>query len=536
VEASPGQEPPTLPAVFDGGGEDALATALAQAVEAVELGFLSREEEARAAGELDAEVAGPVEEPSPVRPTAAPVLDRSAPPRWTLEEARAALDAAGHRDEVVMAALRYARDFFEFVALFAVTRDAVAGHDALGTEDGTRDLARSVALYTSDPGVLRTVMETRGQYLGPVTREPGTEAVLRGLARGTPRTVLVFPVQVRGRIVCLLYADNGEAPVSARRLGDLLTLLAGMGAAFERVLKDQKRREGAAAPPRGDGSWSMREPGRPPRPEGALPVEEPAPVAGPPADVPAGPAEDVEVEPAPVPSAHVEDVLIPVPATSAELALEEPPAGAGEDASELDLTIDEDPVEEAHPEEVALPPPEEPLPAVVDRALDPDPAVAAAAVDALAARRREPQLREATERLRRALLSGVSGRTIGAARALRALRDADSVPLLVQVLETSDPQAAEAVAAALRGLTLQPHGPDARRWLAWWKENRGRGRADWLFGALTHPLREIRAAAAAELAEAAAPPTLYDPDMEPHVLEQAARDWASWWSRSGHVL
>jgi hypothetical protein len=546
--AAPHQEPPSMPTVFDDGEEDALATALAQAVEAVELGFFSPDDEAPGQappeGAPGAEVSAP-SEPSQESPLAPPVLDRSAPPRWTLEEARAALAAAKHRDEVVMAALRYTRDFFEFTALFAVTRDAVAGHDALGLEDGARDLARSVALYTSDPGVLRTVMETRGPYLGPVTREPGTEAVLRGLGRGTPRTVLAFPVQVRGRIVCLVYADNGEAPVSARRLGDLLTLLAGVGASFERVLREQKKREGVTAAPPPE-SWRTREPGKPPLPpvpvapppEGeaapagwAAPTAAPASVEATLAELPMADENDAQLI-----EAVAEDVLAPVPATSAELAFEEPEPPAREDDADLDVTIDEDPAEEDAAEHVALPPPEEPLSALADRALDPDPAVAAAAVEALAARRREPNLREATDRLRRALLSGVSGRTTGAARALRALRDADSVPLLVQVLETADPPTAEAAAAALRGLTLQLHGADARRWLAWWKENRGRGRADWLFGALTHPLREIRAAAAAELSEAAPPPTLYHPDMEPHVLEQAARDWASWWSRSGLVL
>jgi hypothetical protein len=538
-EALP-REPPPLPAVFEDGEEDPLATALAQAVEAVELGFLHDEEAPGAPREAEGfglEPASPAGEPGEP-----PVLDRSAPPHWTLEDAREALGAAKHRDEVVLVALRYVRDFFEFAALFAVTRDAVAGHDALGVEEGTRELARSVALYTSDPGVLGTVMETRGQYLGPVTREPGTEAVLRGLGRGTPRTVLVFPVQLRGRIVCLVYGDNGEAPVSPRRLGDLLTLLAGVGAAFERVLRAQKKRDGAPAPGR-DG-WRTREPGRPPR----EPAAEIQPAADVQAAAPAGDEPPVRDDLRPPVSPAAPEELLPetelleaVPAAAEELAVAEVPAapGAGaapEEAADLEVSIEDAGAEEEPAEPVALPPPEEPLSAVADRALDANPAVAAAALEALAARRRDPHLREATDRLRRALLSGVSGRTASAARALRALRDADSVPLLVQALETADAAAAEAAAAALRALTLQPHGPDARRWLAWWKENRGRGRAEWLFGALTHPLREIRAAAAAELSEAAPPPILYDPDMAPHVLEQAARDWASWWSRSGLVL
>jgi hypothetical protein len=46
----------------------------------------------------------------------------------------------------------------------------------------------------------------------------------------------------------------------------------------------------------------------------------------------------------------------------------------------------------------------------------------------------------------------------------------------------------------------------------------------------------VRVAAAAELADAAPPPVTYSPDADPDERENAARTWAGWWSRSGHVL
>ena len=69
------------------------------------------------------------------------VLWEPAPP------AAPGLTASG---EPVVVALRYARDFFEFASMFAVTRDAVAGHDALG-EEGARERARAVAIWAADP-------------------------------------------------------------------------------------------------------------------------------------------------------------------------------------------------------------------------------------------------------------------------------------------------------------------------------------------------------------------------------------------------
>ncbi len=486
----------------DAGPLEPLAAALAQALEEVDPALLT--DETAPSGEEGAPEAPPLGAPeeAPGPP------DRSAPPRWSLEDARAALAAARTRDEVVLAALRYARDFFPFAAMFAVTRDAVAGHDALGLEPEARELARSVAIYADDPGIFRTVIETRSPYLGPFSPEPaGNAAILGGLDRGKPRTALVAPVLLRDRPVCVLYADNGDAPVSARRLGDLLLLNSMLGGAFERIIRERKRRR--AAPAR-RGTPAPAPPAAPvPAPFDPWSAEEPPRAA-----------------PSPAPIAPPAD-----PWTATEPARAAPPVAAATPApvadafDALEVEIDDTVVAETTPPAV-----------LADRALDADLALAAAACAALAARRRDPGVREASERLRRALLSGIEARALRAARALGALRDAEAIPLLVQVLETSAPEPARAAADALAAITLQRLGTDARRWLGWWKENRGRGRAEWLFSGLTSTDRETRVAAAVELSSAAPAPVAYSADLPSEEREQAARAWAGWWTRSGHVL
>ncbi len=495
-----------------------------------------------------------------------PALDRTAPPRWALEDARAALASAHHRDEVVLVALRYARDFFEFAAMFAVTRDAVAGHDALGAEEA-RDRVRTVAIWSSDPGIFKTVIETQSPYLGPVAKGvAGTDAVLHGLDRA-PRTALVYPVLLRDRPVAILYADNGEAPVSARRLGDLLLFLSTVGPSFERIIRDRKTRRRRGSP---SGGAPVAPAASTPEPaaSGEAPPEvaaEGSPAAGeaPGAAEPSAPPEPPTAEP---PTAE--------PPTAGAIAPEAPRAAprvadslAALEEQFFGATIDEDrssvgevegpvavepPPAPAPPLAAAPPPPSTPPPAapppiakppepatlvaLADRALESDPLAAAAACAALENRRRDPSVRPAAEKLRRALLSGISARASRAARAIGALRDVEAIPLLIQVLETSEPETAREAADALAGITLQRLGPDARRWLAWWKENRGRGRAEWLFSGLTSSDRETRVAASVELSLASPPPVAYSADMPAAEREKAARDWAGWWARSGHVL
>jgi hypothetical protein len=386
--------------------------------------------------------------------------------------------------------------------MFAVTRDAVAGHDALGLEPEARELARGIAIYADDPGTFRTVIETRSPYLGPVSRDTaGNAEILAGLDRGTPRTALVAPVLLRDRPVCVLYADSGDAPVSARRLGELLLLTSTLGPAFERIIRERKRQSSA-------------QPRRTPAPRDRWSAEGPS-RAAPAAAAPVSRVDEpwTATEPARATAPHAAPVTEPEPE----------PEPDGLDALEIDVD-DAIVAEDASP---AL---------VTERALDADPAVAAGACAALAARRRDPAVREAGERLRRALLSGIEARALRAAQALGALRDVDAIPLLVQVLETSAPEPARAAADALAEITLQRLGTDARRWLGWWKQNRGRGRAEWLFSGLTSDDRDTRVAAAGELAGAAPPPVAYSADLPAAERERAARAWAGWWARSGNVL
>ncbi len=661
-----------------------LAAALAEAVEA--LGLETEEPPAPA-------------EPEPRRSTEAEPLtplDRTAPPKWKLADARAAIAAARDRDEVVLAALCYARNFFEFAAFFAVTKDAVAGHDALGAE-GARERARALAVWSADPGIARTVIETRSPYLGPASSEaPGNRAILSGLGRETPRTALVYPVALRERIVALLYADNGQAPVSPRRLGNLLLLLSGLGAAFERIIRARKWPKprtpqltvdpetttepapaesaeraptmGAAevaedsavsgqpaASSSGDSSLASsaskaedgaapaerQEPGAPEKEPSPAPVhaavpsapeKEPSPelvdvaepgaaseapatdgagVPAPERGAPGAPATAIEAALASVEVEFDVEVEHPEPAVPESAAPRRPQSAASLEDLERqffgdDFDIDSSAATATEPDAGAQganepsdsapgkpdtaaegaaadsagddalagmgasapasppddqagrgpsssageaqggPPAAQPEPAppaadatpaeLIDRALDEDPAVASAACEALSIRRRDSALRAGYEKLRRALLSGIADRTTRAARALGALRDVEAIPLLVQVMETSEPEAAQAAASALELITLQRHGADARKWLAWWKWNRGRGRAEWLFSGLTSDDRETRLAAQVELREAADAPIEYSPDMPAPDRERAARAWAGWWARSGNVL
>ncbi len=195
-----------------------------------------------------------------------PVPDE--PPGWSLRDAFAALERAPDRDEALRAFLRYAREFLEGAAVFAVTPEGVLGLDAVGWADA-RSRCRALRLGPQPGGVLGAALATRGPSLGPPARDPGNERLIGGLGRSWPAVVLALPVVMRDRVVALLYGDNGEAPVSAPRIGDLLLLAGAVSGALERVVRRAKAAaaEQAGRPPRDAGGWDLREPGQVAAPE-----------------------------------------------------------------------------------------------------------------------------------------------------------------------------------------------------------------------------------------------------------------------------
>src|SRR5215471_16216966 len=212
------------------------------------------------------------------RTAPAPAGEGEAPVVWTLNEARTALRAvAGDREGLKDVVLRYARRTFDFVAAFAVVRGTAIGWDWRG--EGAESLPVAQVSFPLDgPSVFRTAALAHSCYAGPVPGDALTRQVLDALGRA-PRSVFVFPVEVRGRLVAVIYGDGGERPVSQRRLSELILFCQDLGPAFAELIVLRKQRqftEDESATPSGAGALGLN--GAPRRSLEGLDRAPPAPV------------------------------------------------------------------------------------------------------------------------------------------------------------------------------------------------------------------------------------------------------------------
>ncbi|HVE85873.1 MAG TPA: FrgA protein [Myxococcales bacterium] len=514
----------------------------------------------------------PAPPPAPEAPPAPPPPDQTAPD-WSLQEARAQLkEATVDRDRIVEVALRYGRRTFDAVVAFAVIRGAAVGWDARGDEVDPAQISQ-VSIPLDSASVFRTVALSRGSYVGPLPPDSLSKHFLELFGR-SPRTVFLFPVEVRSRLVAILYGDSGAKPLSQRRLSDYILFCQDLPGAFQELLVRRKQRAGAlllseeAEPPRPGAA-------RPPSPEAAVPrglgwspfavttsgglgraASVPAPIASererPPPDF--GPLLRRLTGPDATERARAVAELARSPEASSRVLAQSfpgPTAWSRLPVVELPEADELGPIPGAlarlgRPAAQALAPLLDaadsdtryfalltvgnlPYPELVDGVLrglfDLDPDISSAARAASTALKRVGRFEMAMKDLRQELASIDAMRRSLAARALGMLHDRDAIDGLINLTGSDDQMCASAAAEALRDITKATFGTSPRQWTRWWAENRSRRRLEWVVAALRHPELEIRISAIEELSRAFNDNLGFSPDGAPPERDAAVRRW-----------
>ena len=153
-----------------------------------------------------------------------------------LEEA---LSRAPDRDAAARFAIALARRYAGAAALFVVHRGLVMG--LLGDGDGLASHVEGILVPSDAESVFARVAASGEPFRG---RPPETGLdlrVLRGLGRSQVREIAVLPVAIRGRVVNVLYADDGPRPLSETSLGALHALTSCVARAYENLILQRKR-------------------------------------------------------------------------------------------------------------------------------------------------------------------------------------------------------------------------------------------------------------------------------------------------------
>jgi hypothetical protein len=188
---------------------------------------------------LSQESAGHAPRPTftPPQPMPAVRIPGPEPSPLAFGEAVRFLDGVADRLAIAHTVLRYARSRFKRAVLLTVQRGAAAGWEGLG-EGLDPQAVRRLQLALGGPGVLQTVVASQAHFLGPLQKTEQNLRFLKGLGGGAPRNAFVLPLLALGRVVNVLYLDNGRGGlVDASDVGELLILASKIAQSYDTLVR-----------------------------------------------------------------------------------------------------------------------------------------------------------------------------------------------------------------------------------------------------------------------------------------------------------
>jgi hypothetical protein len=154
----------------------------------------------------------------------------------SVADATALIERATTRDEVVDAALALCQHYFRRVIFFIVRQPWVLGWNGVG-EGMDAHLAGTLRIPLDQPSVFQSVAQERTVFVGRLAPGSENERFLKLIAKRPQTTAAVFPIAVRGRVVNLIYGDNGASGNVRADMGDLLLNAQQVTRAYLRIIR-----------------------------------------------------------------------------------------------------------------------------------------------------------------------------------------------------------------------------------------------------------------------------------------------------------
>jgi len=165
--------------------------------------------------------------------------ERRAPKlRGPLTAAQAAklLDEVTERDAILDVFFAFARQFFDYAALFAVTDDHADGRDAFG-EGAPAAVVRalSLSLAGEQDSLLSAARRSALPQLARLATDSDADLAAL-LERPRDAFALGYPVVIRGRVVLLLYGDRSGDPFELTDVPELVGFVLRVADALEKLI------------------------------------------------------------------------------------------------------------------------------------------------------------------------------------------------------------------------------------------------------------------------------------------------------------
>ena len=162
----------------------------------------------------------------------------------SLMECTRRLAEAQSVDEVISSTLAYVEKRLARCLFFVARGDRIIGWAGRG-EGVTPAAVQSLSWPQRDAGSIFRLVGQQGEeqpdhYLGPALSDTTSMEIYQHLGGPAPRTLMVIPILVKGRVTGYLYGDNGQRELLALDLHAVLALCARAGFALQILILRNK--------------------------------------------------------------------------------------------------------------------------------------------------------------------------------------------------------------------------------------------------------------------------------------------------------
>jgi len=161
-----------------------------------------------------------------------------APLAQSIESFAEELVEAKGREDIAEIITSFLGQEFNRVVLFMIKGTVVDGWKGMQNNYPIPAI-EDLRVQLDEPSVLKVVNEGRSFYLGPIPDTPANAQMLAAFGAGAPSSALLIPLLMVGRVVAIVYVDDGNKPVE-NRLAFLQKIVGKATIAFEILILKNK--------------------------------------------------------------------------------------------------------------------------------------------------------------------------------------------------------------------------------------------------------------------------------------------------------
>lgn len=176
-----------------------------------------------------------------VRPPRPVVVAEPMPPPIAFGEAQKELQASSNREDIARTVLQFASSKFRRSLLLNVQGQLVTGWHGLGKGVSERAVRR-IGVSLKEANTFQLVAKLQSHFVGPVKKTPGMSTFYELLGGAFPTTAVILPLLVRGKVVHMLYLDNGPSQITPPDVGELLIVSQSVTRSYEAIIRERKAR------------------------------------------------------------------------------------------------------------------------------------------------------------------------------------------------------------------------------------------------------------------------------------------------------